>query len=67
VLLYLHTSQYRGLYGRSTQHALQVAIIEFKGDISDGIARRFGTFLDAVEYKLCLVPCIAVRRKTLFF
>jgi hypothetical protein len=64
VLLYLHTSQYRGLYGHSTHHALKVAIIEFKGDISEGIARRFGTFVDAVEYEMFLVLCITVTRKT---
>ena len=50
MLLYLLTFQYRGSYGRFIQHALQVAIITFKGDISVGIARRFGTFVNAVEY-----------------
>jgi hypothetical protein len=58
VLLYLRNFQHRGSYGRFIQHALQVAIIEFKGDISVGIARRFGTFVDAVAYKMFLVLCI---------
>ena len=43
------------------QHALQVAIIEFKGDISVGIARKFGTFVNVVEYKMFLVPHFTVK------
>jgi len=60
VLLYVHTFQYRGSYGHFIQHALQVAIIEFIGDISVGIARGFSTFVNVVEYKMFLVPWITV-------